>query len=102
MSENLIDAATGTPWSDWQHSAHLARATWLAPEQLCPARLGCLGSGAACSLVVAVAVATPGGQQQVVGLQQLFQVTDQEGLIAGQCAVLEVEPPPVQAVEVQV
>lgn len=36
MNENLIDAATGTPWSDWQHSAHLARATWLAPEQLCP------------------------------------------------------------------
>lgn len=36
MSENLIQAASGTPWSEWQHSAHLARAIWLTPEQLCP------------------------------------------------------------------
>ncbi|MCZ9639755.1 PIG-L family deacetylase [Pseudomonas sp. NC26] len=36
MSENLIQAASGTPWSDWQHSAHLARATWVNPQQLCP------------------------------------------------------------------
>jgi len=36
MSENLINPGQGTPWSAWQHSAHLARATWLSPEQLCP------------------------------------------------------------------
>lgn len=36
MTQNLIQAAQGTPWSVWQHSAQLARATWLASEQLCP------------------------------------------------------------------
>lgn len=36
MSENLIQSSTGTPWTDWQHSAHLARASWIAPQQLCP------------------------------------------------------------------
>lgn len=36
MSENLIQASQGTRWSDWQHAAHLARATWLSPDQLCP------------------------------------------------------------------
>lgn len=36
MSENLIQASQGTPWGAWQHSAHLARARWLRPEQLCP------------------------------------------------------------------
>lgn len=36
MSEDLIQSAQGTPWSDWQHSAHLARATWTTPGQLCP------------------------------------------------------------------
>lgn len=36
MSENRIQAAAGTPWRDWQQSAHLARARWLKPEQLCP------------------------------------------------------------------
>lgn len=25
-----------TPAAEWQHSAHLARATWIEPEQLCP------------------------------------------------------------------
>lgn len=37
MNENLIQSAQGTPWSDWQQSAHLARATWITPQQLCPA-----------------------------------------------------------------
>lgn len=36
MSENLIQASAGTPWSEWQKSAHLARAAWITPEQLCP------------------------------------------------------------------
>ncbi|MDH0301988.1 MULTISPECIES: PIG-L family deacetylase [unclassified Pseudomonas] len=36
MNDNLIQACQGTPWSDWQHCAHLARAAWLSPEQLCP------------------------------------------------------------------
>ncbi|MHC6225632.1 PIG-L deacetylase family protein [Pseudomonas sp. X10] len=36
MTENLIRSSAGTPWADWQHSAHLARATWISPEQLCP------------------------------------------------------------------
>lgn len=36
MSENRIQAAAGTPWREWQQSAHLARARWLKPEQLCP------------------------------------------------------------------
>ncbi|AGN78847.1 TPA: PIG-L family deacetylase [Pseudomonas putida] len=36
MSQNLIQAAQGTPWSAWQHSAQLARASWTLPEQLCP------------------------------------------------------------------
>lgn len=36
MTENLIQASGGTPWADWQHGAHLARATWISPEQLCP------------------------------------------------------------------
>ncbi len=36
MTDNLIKASDGTPWADWQHSAHLARATWISPEQLCP------------------------------------------------------------------
>ena len=36
MTENLIQASTGTPWADWQQSAHLSRATWLDPRQLCP------------------------------------------------------------------
>ena len=36
MSENLIQASQGTPWCAWQHSARLARARWLRPEQLCP------------------------------------------------------------------
>ncbi|MFB4390667.1 MULTISPECIES: PIG-L deacetylase family protein [unclassified Pseudomonas] len=36
MSDNPIESAQGTPWSEWQHSSHLARATWISPEQLCP------------------------------------------------------------------
>lgn len=36
MSENLIEESPGTPWSAWQQSAHLARATWLDAHQLCP------------------------------------------------------------------
>src|SRR5690606_25993661 len=36
MSEDLIQSSRGTPWSAWQQSAHLARATWLDPRQLCP------------------------------------------------------------------
>ncbi|WP_286914689.1 MULTISPECIES: PIG-L deacetylase family protein [unclassified Pseudomonas] len=36
MSENLIQASSGTPWADWQQSAHLARASWVSPDQLCP------------------------------------------------------------------
>lgn len=36
MSQNLIQASSGTPWADWQHAAHLARATWISPAQLCP------------------------------------------------------------------
>ncbi|MBH3310112.1 PIG-L family deacetylase [Pseudomonas mosselii] len=36
MSQNLIQAAHGTPWSAWQQSAYLARATWLTPDRLCP------------------------------------------------------------------
>lgn len=36
MSENLIQASSGTPWSAWQRSAHLARAGWLEAQQLCP------------------------------------------------------------------
>ena len=37
MSDNLIAAAEATPWRAWQQSAHLARATWITPAQLCPA-----------------------------------------------------------------
>ena len=33
---NLIASSNGTPWADWQHAAHLARATWIDPGQLCP------------------------------------------------------------------
>ncbi|AFO51438.1 PIG-L family deacetylase [Pseudomonas alloputida] len=36
MNQNLIQSAGGTPWTAWQHSAHLARATWLDSRQLCP------------------------------------------------------------------
>ncbi|MBA1204136.1 PIG-L family deacetylase [Pseudomonas capeferrum] len=36
MSENRIQAASGTPWAHWQHSAHLARATWISADTLCP------------------------------------------------------------------
>jgi len=36
MSKNLIQASTGTPWTAWQQSAHLARATWISPDSLCP------------------------------------------------------------------
>lgn len=36
MNEHMIQAAAGTPWSEWQKSAHLARAAWITPEQLCP------------------------------------------------------------------
>lgn len=36
MTPNLIQASDGTRWADWQQSAHLARATWINPEQLCP------------------------------------------------------------------
>ena len=36
MSENLIQASSGTPWAAWQQSAHLARASWITPQQLCP------------------------------------------------------------------
>lgn len=36
MTQNLIQASAGTRWADWQHCAHLARATWINPEQLCP------------------------------------------------------------------
>ncbi|MGA9661548.1 MAG: PIG-L family deacetylase, partial [Pseudomonas alloputida] len=36
MNQNLIQSAGGTPWTAWQHSAHLARATWLDAHQLCP------------------------------------------------------------------
>lgn len=36
MNDDLIATRQGTPWSVWQHSAHLARARWLAPDQLCP------------------------------------------------------------------
>jgi hypothetical protein len=37
MSENLIEASEGRPWAAWQQSAHLARATWITPDQLLPA-----------------------------------------------------------------
>jgi len=36
MSDDLIRANQGTPWSEWQQSAHLARASWITPDQLCP------------------------------------------------------------------
>lgn len=36
MSENLIQSSSGTPWAAWQQAAHLARATWIDPQQLCP------------------------------------------------------------------
>ncbi|CAM3599361.1 putative LmbE-like protein [Pseudomonas reidholzensis] len=36
MSENLIQSSRGITWADWQHSAHLARAGWITPDQLCP------------------------------------------------------------------
>lgn len=36
MSENRIRASNGTPWHQWQQAAHLARATWITPDQLCP------------------------------------------------------------------
>ncbi|MNM18303.1 GlcNAc-PI de-N-acetylase [compost metagenome] len=36
MNDNLIAASQGTPWAHWQQSAHLARATWITPAQLCP------------------------------------------------------------------
>lgn len=35
MTENLIQASQGRPWSDWNRSAHLARAGWIEPEALC-------------------------------------------------------------------
>ncbi|MNW07199.1 hypothetical protein D3C71_2037570 [compost metagenome] len=54
------------------------------------------------SLVIAMPVATPGGHQQIVRLEQLAQVIDQERLVTGQGAILEVEAAPIQAVEVQV
>lgn len=31
MSENLIQASSGTPWADWQQAAHLARAHGSTP-----------------------------------------------------------------------
>lgn len=36
MTENLIQASTGTAWADWQHSAHLARSKWIDADTLCP------------------------------------------------------------------
>jgi len=36
MNANLVQSASGTPWAAWQQAAHLARATWLEPRQLCP------------------------------------------------------------------
>lgn len=36
MSTNLIASSHGTPWAQWQQAAHLARATWMSPGQLCP------------------------------------------------------------------
>ncbi|MDF0732150.1 PIG-L family deacetylase [Pseudomonas entomophila] len=36
MNLDLITSSQGTPWRDWQQSAHLARATWISPAQLCP------------------------------------------------------------------
>ncbi|ANY87147.1 MULTISPECIES: PIG-L deacetylase family protein [Pseudomonas] len=36
MSDDPIKNGRGTPWSQWQQSAHLARATWITPDQLCP------------------------------------------------------------------
>lgn len=36
MNENLIQANEGTSWAAWQQSAHLARASWIDPDQLCP------------------------------------------------------------------
>ncbi|OAI88321.1 PIG-L deacetylase family protein [Pseudomonas putida] len=35
MSEDLFRGPATTP-AQWQQSAHLARATWITPEQLCP------------------------------------------------------------------
>ncbi|MFQ6573976.1 PIG-L deacetylase family protein [Pseudomonas sp. UM16] len=35
MSNNRIAANQGTPWAHWQQSAHLARASWISPAQLC-------------------------------------------------------------------
>ncbi|WP_028694010.1 PIG-L deacetylase family protein [Pseudomonas cremoricolorata] len=34
--DNLINTSLGTPWQQWQHCAHLARAAWIDPLQLCP------------------------------------------------------------------
>lgn len=36
MSDDPIKTSSGTPWSQWQQAAHLARATWITPDQLCP------------------------------------------------------------------
>ncbi|WP_449433026.1 PIG-L deacetylase family protein [Pseudomonas putida] len=36
MTQNLIQASSGTPWAAWQQSAHLARASWIDANQLCP------------------------------------------------------------------
>ncbi|WP_194790788.1 PIG-L family deacetylase [Pseudomonas sp. UFMG81] len=36
MSDDLIQTSQSTSCSAWQQSAHLARAGWLTPEQLCP------------------------------------------------------------------
>ncbi|MGJ7549886.1 PIG-L deacetylase family protein [Pseudomonas alloputida] len=36
MNTNLIQSSDGTPWAEWQQAAHLARATWVTPQQLCP------------------------------------------------------------------
>lgn len=36
MTDDPISNSSGTPWRQWQQAAHLARATWIAPDQLCP------------------------------------------------------------------
>ncbi|MEW9901874.1 PIG-L deacetylase family protein [Pseudomonas putida] len=36
MTDDPISSSSGTPWSQWQQAAHLARATWITPDQLCP------------------------------------------------------------------
>ena len=35
MSKALFEGPATRP-EQWQHSAHLARATWVEPQQLCP------------------------------------------------------------------